>query len=98
MTPSIADRLDAGEKDLRALNPKLIYCAISGFGNSGPARDRPVYDTLMADQLDTAAFHAALAEPVRAARDRGHLASVRPVSRQFRRRRASCLRFQLALK
>jgi len=44
--PGVADRLDAGEDDLRALNPKLIYCAISGFGRTGPARDRPVYDTV----------------------------------------------------
>jgi crotonobetainyl-CoA:carnitine CoA-transferase CaiB-like acyl-CoA transferase len=44
--PGVADRLEAGEKDLRALNPKLVYCAISGFGRTGPARDRPVYDTV----------------------------------------------------
>ncbi|WP_434620041.1 CaiB/BaiF CoA transferase family protein [Tabrizicola sp. M-4] len=44
--PGVAEKLGAGEADLRAINPKIIYCAISGFGTSGPARDRPTYDTV----------------------------------------------------
>jgi len=44
--PGVAEKLGAGEDDLRALNPGLIYCAISGFGQSGPSRDRPAYDTV----------------------------------------------------
>ncbi|MDO8882974.1 CaiB/BaiF CoA-transferase family protein, partial [Pseudotabrizicola sp.] len=44
--PGVAEKLGAGEDDLRAINPRIIYCAISGFGTSGPARDRPTYDTV----------------------------------------------------
>ncbi len=44
--PGVADKLGAGEARLRALNPKLIYCSISGFGASGPAAARPAYDTV----------------------------------------------------
>jgi crotonobetainyl-CoA:carnitine CoA-transferase CaiB-like acyl-CoA transferase len=44
--PGVAEKLGAGEEDLRKINPKIIYCAISGFGTSGPARDRPTSDTV----------------------------------------------------
>lgn len=44
--PGFAEQIGAGEERLRALNPKLIYCAISGFGPSGPSAARPSYDTV----------------------------------------------------
>lgn len=44
--PGVAERLGAGEARLRELNPRLIYCAISGFGADGPAAARPAYDTV----------------------------------------------------
>ena len=44
--PGVAEQIGAGEERLRALNPRLIYCAISGFGATGPAAHRPSYDTV----------------------------------------------------
>jgi len=40
-------RFGLGFDDLEKLNPRLIYCSISGFGQTGPYRDRPGYDFLM---------------------------------------------------
>lgn len=44
--PGAADRLGAGWQRLHELNPRLVYCAISGFGQDGPAAGRPAYDTV----------------------------------------------------
>lgn len=44
--PGAAERLGAGEARLRAINPRLVYCAISGFGQTGPAAARPAYDSV----------------------------------------------------
>ncbi|NJP65480.1 CaiB/BaiF CoA transferase family protein [Streptomyces spiramenti] len=45
--PGVMDRLGVGWETLRAENPGLVYCAISGFGQSGPMRDRPAYDQII---------------------------------------------------
>ncbi len=42
--PGVADRLGIGFEALTAVNPRLIYAAISAFGQSGPWRDRPGVD------------------------------------------------------
>ena len=44
--PGVMDRLGLGLDVLRARNPKLIYCSITGFGEDGPYRDRPAYDAV----------------------------------------------------
>jgi crotonobetainyl-CoA:carnitine CoA-transferase CaiB-like acyl-CoA transferase len=44
--PGVAAKIGAGEARLRELNPRLIYCAISGFGQDGPSAQRPSYDTV----------------------------------------------------
>jgi crotonobetainyl-CoA:carnitine CoA-transferase CaiB-like acyl-CoA transferase len=45
--PGVMDRLGLGYEPLSAINPRLIYCAISGFGMTGPLRDRPSFDIVM---------------------------------------------------
>jgi formyl-CoA transferase len=45
--PGVMDRLGLGYPVLSALNPKLIYCAISGFGQTGPDALKPAYDQII---------------------------------------------------
>ncbi|MHB1043135.1 MAG: CaiB/BaiF CoA transferase family protein [Eubacteriales bacterium] len=42
--PGVMDRLDLGYKKLSKLNPALIYCSLSGYGQDGPYRLRPGHD------------------------------------------------------
>jgi len=44
--PGTADRLGLGYGALKAINPKLVYCSISAFGQTGPYVDKPGFDTL----------------------------------------------------
>jgi formyl-CoA transferase len=43
----VMDRLGLGYEVLKEINPRLIYCAISGFGQEGPLSDRPAYDQII---------------------------------------------------
>lgn len=45
--PGVMDRLGLGYDVLRAENPQLIYCAISGFGQTGPRKGDPAYDQIV---------------------------------------------------
>jgi crotonobetainyl-CoA:carnitine CoA-transferase CaiB-like acyl-CoA transferase len=45
--PGAAERLGLGYEALAALHPELIYVSISGYGDSGPYRDRRVYDPII---------------------------------------------------
>lgn len=45
--PGVMERLGLGHAALRAVNPRLVYCAISGFGQDGPWADRPAYDQIV---------------------------------------------------
>jgi crotonobetainyl-CoA:carnitine CoA-transferase CaiB-like acyl-CoA transferase len=45
--PGVMERLSLSWPELKEINPQLVYCAISGFGQSGPMRDRPAYDQII---------------------------------------------------
>jgi len=45
--PGVMDRLGYGYDDLKKINSNIIYCSISGFGQTGPLKNRPAYDHTM---------------------------------------------------
>ncbi len=58
--PGVVGRLGIGYDDVRAMRPDILYCSISGFGQTGPYRDRPGFD-IMAQ--GTAGFLRMTGEP-----------------------------------
>ena len=46
-TPGVMSRFGLDYETVKAANSKIIYCSISGFGQSGPYRSRPAYDQIM---------------------------------------------------
>lgn len=45
--PGVMERLGLSYKVLSEINPKLVYCAISGFGQTGPDAFKPAYDQII---------------------------------------------------
>jgi crotonobetainyl-CoA:carnitine CoA-transferase CaiB-like acyl-CoA transferase len=46
-SPGVAEKLGMGWNDLHRINPRLIYCSITGYGPDGPYRDRTGYDMVV---------------------------------------------------
>jgi len=46
LRPGVVDRLGIGYEEIKKINPRIIYCSISAFGQNGPYRKKPGYDTL----------------------------------------------------
>jgi crotonobetainyl-CoA:carnitine CoA-transferase CaiB-like acyl-CoA transferase len=47
LAPGATDRMGLSSEKLKAINPRLIVCDISGYGNNGPYRDKKAYDLLI---------------------------------------------------
>ncbi|HYM39172.1 MAG TPA: CoA transferase [Thermoplasmata archaeon] len=45
--PGVAERLGLGYAAVRSVNPRIVYCSISGYGQDGPYRNRPAYDLIL---------------------------------------------------
>ena len=45
--PGVPERLGIGYEELQQINPKLIYCEVSGFGDSGPMKGKAGYDQVL---------------------------------------------------
>ena len=45
--PGSMDRLGLGYENISRINPGIVYCSISGFGQSGPFWDRPAYEPIL---------------------------------------------------
>ena len=46
-TPGVMERFGLDYNSIKSVNPGIIYCSISGFGQDGPYKDRPAYDQIM---------------------------------------------------
>jgi crotonobetainyl-CoA:carnitine CoA-transferase CaiB-like acyl-CoA transferase len=42
--PGVCERLGVGYAQVSERNPRIVYCSVNAFGNSGPYRDRPTHD------------------------------------------------------
>lgn len=65
MRPAAITRLGLDAAALRPLQPSLVYCAIVGFGQQGPYRDRPAYDSILQGGTGLASLFAVHGEAPR---------------------------------
>ena len=62
--PASMARMSLAYEDVRAINPKITYCGMFGFGQDGPYRDKPAYDTIIQGSAGMSALHhRAMGEP-----------------------------------
>jgi crotonobetainyl-CoA:carnitine CoA-transferase CaiB-like acyl-CoA transferase len=58
--PSVPERLGLEYPRLKAINPRLIYCALTGYGDSGPMKDKAGYDQVLQSMTGICAFQGEL--------------------------------------
>jgi crotonobetainyl-CoA:carnitine CoA-transferase CaiB-like acyl-CoA transferase len=61
--PSVPARLGIAYGDLQRINPRLIYCAVTGYGDSGPLKHKAGYDQVLQTMTGMAAMQAPTAAP-----------------------------------
>jgi len=61
--PGVPERLGIGYEQLKALNPRLIYCAVSGYGESGPLKGKAGYDQVLQTMTGMAAMQGPAGGP-----------------------------------
>ena len=66
LAPGAAERLGFGAQVVRAAHPRLIVCAISGYGATGPYRDKKAYDLLVQCETGLVSVTGAPDEPAKA--------------------------------
>ena len=66
LAPGATGRLGLSAAELRAAHPRLVVCEISGYGSTGPYRDRKAYDLLVQAEAGLLAVTGTPDEPVKA--------------------------------
>jgi crotonobetainyl-CoA:carnitine CoA-transferase CaiB-like acyl-CoA transferase len=61
--PEVPVRLGIDYPALRALNPRLIYCAVTGYGETGPLKDKAGYDQVLQTMTGICALQGTAEEP-----------------------------------
>ncbi|HEX4329918.1 MAG TPA: CoA transferase, partial [Burkholderiales bacterium] len=61
--PGVPERLGIGYEQLKARNPRLIYCAVSGYGESGPLKGKAGYDQVLQTMTGMAAMQGPAGGP-----------------------------------
>jgi crotonobetainyl-CoA:carnitine CoA-transferase CaiB-like acyl-CoA transferase len=61
--PGVPDRLGIGYERLRQRNPRLIYCALTGYGESGPLKDKAGYDQVLQSLTGICTFQGPPGQP-----------------------------------
>jgi crotonobetainyl-CoA:carnitine CoA-transferase CaiB-like acyl-CoA transferase len=61
--PEVPPRLGIGFEQLRAINPRLVYCAVTGYGETGPLRDKAGYDQVLQTMTGMAAMQGPAGGP-----------------------------------
>ena len=61
--PGVIEKLGFAPETVRALNPRLVYCSITGFGADGPYAHRPAYDTVAQGMSGFLSMFVSKAEP-----------------------------------